>query len=73
MKNVKIPIEYAKDIHKILEDQVRMGFEIVSLEIKAISSDEAYNRLVDIFNKYHNANCGPFNRTLKRLIKEAEG
>jgi len=71
-KKIKIPIEYAKNIHKILEDHVRMGFEIVSLEIKAISSDEAYNRLVDIFNKYHNANCGPFNRTLKRLIEEAE-
>jgi len=70
---VKIPIEYARNIHKVLEDHVSMGFKIVSIDIKEIVSEEAYTKLVDIFNKYHNASCGPFNRTLERLIDKAKG
>ena len=70
--DVKIPIAYARDIHKVLEDHVCMGFEIVSIEIKEIVSEEAYTKLVDIFHKYHNASCGPFNRALKGLIEKAE-
>lgn len=69
---IEIPIEYAKNIHKLLENHVSMGFEIVSQEVKDIVSEEAYKKLQDIFYKYHNANCGPFNRALKRLIEEEE-
>lgn len=72
VKDIKISVEYAKNLHKILENHVSMGFEIVSQEIKDIVSEEAYNKLTEIFYKYHNANCGPFNRTLKKLIQEAE-
>lgn len=71
-KKIEIPIEYAKNIHKVLENAVSMGFAIVSQEIKDIVSEEAYKKIVDIYWKYHNANCGPFNRTLKRMIEEAE-
>jgi len=72
-KKIEIPLEYAKNIHKILENHVSMGFAIVSQEIKDIVSKEAYKKLMDIHYKYHNANCGPFNRGLKRLIEEQEG
>lgn len=72
VKKIEISIEYAKNIHKVLEDHVSMGFEIVSQEIKEVVSEEVYKKLQDIFYKYHNANCGPFNRTLKRLIEEVE-
>ena len=72
VKKIEISIEYAKNIHKVLEDHVSMGFEIVSQEIKEVVSEEAYKKLQEIFYKYHNANCGPFNRTLKRLIEEVE-
>lgn len=68
-KKIEISIEYAKNIHKVLEDHASMGFAIVSQEIKDVVSEEAYNKLQEIFNKYHNANCGPFNRTLKNLMK----
>lgn len=68
-EKIEIPIEYAKNIYKILENSVSMGFEIVSQEVKDIVSEEAYKKLTEIFNKYHNANCGPFNRTLKKLIE----
>ena len=69
---IEIPIVYAKNIYQVLENHVSMGFEIVSQEIKDVVSEEAYKKLSDIFYKYHNANCGPFNRTLKKLIEEAE-
>lgn len=72
VKKIEISIEYVKNIHKVLEDHVSMGFEIVSQEIKEVVSEEVYKKLQDIFYKYHNANCGPFNRTLKRLIEEVE-
>ena len=71
-KKIEIPLEYAKNIHKVLENHVHMGFAIVSQEIKDIVSEEAYNKLTEIFYKYHNANCGPFNRILKELIEETE-
>ena len=67
---IKIPIEYAENIHKVLEDHVSLGFAIVSRDIKNIVSKEAYDKLVDIMIKYHNANCGPFNRYLKKLIDD---
>jgi hypothetical protein len=69
---IEIPIEYAKNIHQVLENHVSMGFEIVSQDIKDVVSEEAYKKLQDIFYKYHNANCGPFNRKLKKLIEEKE-
>jgi len=72
MNKVINPKEHAKNIHEVLEDHVNMGFAIVSIEIKKIVSEEAYTKLLDIHLKYHNANCGPFNRTLKRLIEKAE-
>jgi len=72
-KKIEIPLEYAKNIHKVLENHVSMGFAIVSQEIKDIVSKEAYDKLTEILYKYHNANCGPFNRTLKRLIEKQEG
>ena len=72
MSNIKISLEYAKNIHKVLEDHVSMGFAIVSQEVKDIVSEEAYNKLYEIFCKYHNANCGPFNRALKILIDTNE-
>ena len=68
-KKIEIQIEYAKNIHKVLENHVSMGFAIVSQEIKDIVSEEAYKKLQEIFYKYHNANCGPFNRTLEKQIK----
>lgn len=69
---ITIPTEYAKSILKVLDNQVSMGFAIVSQEIKEIVSKEAYDKLCDILYKYHNANCGPFNRLLENKIKEAE-
>jgi hypothetical protein len=72
VSKIEIPVEYAKNIHKVLENHVSLGFYIVSQEIKDAVSEEAYKKLQDAFYKYHNANCGPFNRTLKRLIEEAD-
>jgi hypothetical protein len=71
-KKIEIPLEYAKNIHKVLEDYHTMGLKMVSQEIKDIVSEEAYKKIFDIFWKYHNANCGPFNRTLKKLIMEVK-
>jgi len=71
-KVITIPLEYAKNIHKVLEDFERFGMSIVSQEIKDIVSEDAYNRLIYLYTQYHNANCGPFNRTLKRLIDTKE-
>jgi len=71
-KKIEIPLEYAKNIYKVLENHVSMGFEIVSQEVKDMVSDDAYKKLTDIFYKYHNANCGPFNRKLKELIEQTE-
>jgi hypothetical protein len=72
VKTIEIPLEYAKGIHTVLENHVSLGFCIVSQEIKDIVSEEAYKKLQDFVWKYHNANCGPFNRTLQRLIEERE-
>lgn len=67
---IEIPLEYAKNLYKVLEDHVSMGFEIVSEDIKKTISKKAYKKLMTIFYKYHNANCGPFNRYLKKLIED---
>jgi hypothetical protein len=72
MTDVKLPLKYAKSIHYVLECHVSMGFAMVSQEIKEIVSEEAYEKLLAIFNKYHNANCGPFNRQLQKIITDAE-
>ena len=69
---ITIPLDYAGNIVQVLENHVSMGFEIVSKDIKDIVSEEAYKKLQEIFYKYHNANCNPFNRVLKTLIKEAK-
>ena len=69
---IEIKLEDAKNILKVLENAVSMGFAIVSQDIKDVTSKEAYDELVDIYMKYHNANCGPFNRALKKLIEEQE-
>ena len=72
MKEIKLSLDHAKDIHSVLEDHVSLGFAIVSTDIKNIVSKKAYDKLVDIMMKYHNANCGPFNRYLKNIIEDAE-
>ena len=69
---IELDIEYAKNIYKVLQNNVSMAFMLVSQEVKDIASDETYKKLQEIFYKYHNANCGPFNRALKQLIEEAE-
>ena len=69
---INIDLEYAKNLHKVLENHIALGYGIVSYEIKNIVSKEAYDKLDALFMKYHNANCGPFNRYLQRLIEEKE-
>jgi len=69
MTTIEIDIEYAKNILKVLDAHVSMGLEIVSQDIKDIVSEEAYEKLMHIHYKYHNANCGPFNRALKQMIE----
>jgi len=71
-KEIKIPLEYAKSILKVLENMASMGHEFLSSEIKEIVSKEAYHKMFEIYCKYHNANYGPFNRHLKKLIDNAE-
>jgi len=72
MVEIKINLEDAENILKALENAVSMGFAIVSQDIKDIVSKDAYDKLAEIFYKYHNANCGPFNRALKKLIDDAK-
>lgn len=72
MKEVSIPLKYAKNIYKVLSNHESLGYAIMSIDIKKIVSDEAYKKLMGYYEKYHNANCGPFNRTLLNIIKEAE-
>jgi hypothetical protein len=67
---ITIPLEFAKNIHTVLENHASMGIAIVSKNIKELVSEEAYGELMRIFYKYHNANYGPFNRALKKLIDE---
>jgi len=69
---VEIKLEDAKNVLKVAENAVSMGFAIVSQDIKDIASKEVYDKLMEIHMKYHNANCGPFNRALKKLIEEEE-
>ena len=72
MVKIELEIEDAENIYKVLENAVSMGFEIVSQEIKDIVPKEAYDKLMEIHMKYHNANCGPFNRALKQKIEDAK-
>jgi hypothetical protein len=72
MKKVKLDIEHAENILKVLEDHTSLCFAIVSKDIKEIVSKKAYKKLQELFENYHNANCGPFNRTLKKMIEEAK-
>ncbi len=67
---IEIEDEYAKNIYQVLENHESLCFSIVSQEIKDLVSDEAYNKLHELYCKYHNANCGPFNRHLKKLINK---
>jgi len=69
MEDIKISLKYAKDIHTVLQNHESLGYAIVSKDIKNIVSKEAYEKLMEIMTKYHNANCGPFNRHLKSLIE----
>jgi hypothetical protein len=71
-KKIEIDLSYLKHIYTVLEDYNFMGHEMISVDIQNIVSSEAYKKLSDIFWKYHNANCGPFNRYLKDLIEENE-
>ena len=73
MKNIELTIEHAENILKVLENHVSMGFEMVSLDATKDLTDEQRKKFTDIFYKYHNANCGPFNRILKKLIEDAKG
>ena len=65
---IELEDEYAKGVYHVLENHVSLCMEIVSQEIKDLVSDEAYDKLHELYCKYHNANCGPFNRHLKKLI-----
>lgn len=67
---IEIELEDAKNILTALENAVSMGYAIVSQDIKDIASKEVYDKLLEIHMTYHNANCGPFNRALKKLILE---
>lgn len=71
MKKIELTIEYAENILKVLDNHVSMGFAMVSLDATKDLTDEQREKFTDIFYKYHNANCGPFNRGLKELIDEA--
>jgi len=69
MEKIEIELEYAKNILKVLENHESLCFAIVSKELKDIASKKAYKKLQELFDTYHNANCGPFNRALKRIIE----
>ena len=70
---MEIELEYAKNILKVLDNHTSLCFAIVSQEMKDLCSKEAYEKLTELLYKYHNANCGPFNRALKKLIEKEQG
>jgi hypothetical protein len=72
MEKITIPLEFAENIHRVLENHVSLGYAIISYEVKNLVSEDAYSLLMSYYEKYHNANCGPFNRTLKTFIDEAK-
>lgn len=72
-EKIEIDLEYAKNLYKVLTNYHRMGLEMVSTEVKEIVSKEAYEKILEIYMKYHNANCGPFNRYLLSLINKKVG
>ena len=65
-------LEYAKNILKVLDHHESLCYAIVSQELKDVCSKEAYDKLMELHMKYHNANCGPFNRALKKLIDKEQ-
>ena len=68
---IELDDKYAKRVLHVLENHTSLCFAIVSQEIKDMVSKEAYDKLMELHMKYHNANCGPFNRHLKKLIDES--
>lgn len=72
MTKIELDLEYTKNILKVLDNHTSLCFEIVSQDIKDNVSDIMYRYFQDLFDKYHNANCGPFNRTLKKKIEDAK-
>lgn len=72
MSKVVLTIAYAENILEVLKNHESLCFEIVSQDIKNMVSNEAYDKLTELFYKYHNANCGPFNRKLKELIEKSK-
>ena len=72
MAKIELEIEYAENILKVLENHTSLCFEIVSQKVKDLVSDETYEMLTGLFNHYHNANCGPFNRALKKKIEDTK-
>jgi len=69
---IEISLSYANNVHTLLENMVSMAFEMVSKDTTYDMTDAQRGRLMQIFNKYHNANCSSFNRHLKNKIDEAE-
>ena len=67
---IELEDEYAKGVLQVLKNHTSLCFEIVSQEIKDMISNEAYEKLMEWHMKYHNANCGPFNRHLEKLINK---
>ncbi|GAH45123.1 unnamed protein product [marine sediment metagenome] len=67
-KKIEIELKYAKGVLQVLENHTSLCFAIVSQELKNMVSKEADDKLMELHMKYHNANCGPFNRHLKNLI-----
>ena len=56
MKKVELPMVYAENILKVLDNHVSLCLAIVSQDIKDMISKEAYDKLMEYHMKYHNAN-----------------
>lgn len=69
-KTIQLDLEHAQNIYVVLQNHTSLCYEIISSDIKNLVSEEAYEKLHDLFLKYHNANCGPFNRALKQIIED---
>lgn len=66
---IKLDKEFAKNILQVLKNHTSLCYAIISIDVKEKVSEEAYEKLYELFMKYHNANCGPFNRALDIAIK----
>ena len=71
-KKIELTIEHAENILKVLDNHVSMGFAMIGPNATKDLTDEQGQKFTDIFYKYHNANCGPFNRMLKELIDKSK-